>query len=96
MPSMLRECGLATSAGVGQVLSWAAAADPEAALCLNEWGALEGANWQGLVEMAAALKAAGAPLHCLGVQVRCFLWVSVWHMRAQTHAHECMLTNNNT
>lgn len=31
---------------------------------------LEGNNWQGFVDIANNLLSAGAPLHCLGVQVR--------------------------
>lgn len=37
--------------------------------CLNEWAVLESSNWQGLVDLARGLLAAGAPLHCIGVQV---------------------------
>ena len=67
---MLRACGLLTPEGVGDVFRWAAAADPGAELCLNEWAPLEGTNWQGLAELARALLAAGAPVGCIGVQAR--------------------------
>lgn len=66
---MLRACGLLTPSALADVFRWAAAADPGAQLCLNEWGVLEGSNWQGLAELAQGLLAAGAPLHCIGVQV---------------------------
>jgi len=66
---MLQACGLLTPAAVGNVFKWAAEADPAAQLCLNEWGVLEGNNYQGFVELTRALLELGAPVHCLGVQV---------------------------
>jgi hypothetical protein len=67
---MLLACGLLNAGNVSRIFGWAAAADPAARLCLNEWGVLEGSNWQGLVELAREMLALGAPLGCLGVQVR--------------------------
>ena len=67
---MLLACGLATPKSIGAIFAWAHSADPDAQLCLNEWGVLEGNNWQGFVELAQALKQQGWPIHCMGVQVR--------------------------
>jgi GH35 family endo-1,4-beta-xylanase len=71
---MLLACGLLNAGNVSMIFRWAAEADPAAQLCLNEWGVLEGGNWQGLAELAQGMLALGAPLGCLGVQV-CVWWV---------------------
>jgi GH35 family endo-1,4-beta-xylanase len=47
---------------------WAAAADPSAQLCLNEFGTLDSQHWQRFSDIVTGLRSNGAPLHCLGVQ----------------------------
>ena len=47
---------------------WAAAADPKAELCLNDFHVVNGDAAPQLARMASDLVAQGVPLHCLGVQ----------------------------
>ncbi|PNH06784.1 putative endo-1,4-beta-xylanase C [Tetrabaena socialis] len=49
---------------------WAAAADPTAQLCLNDYGLITGDDWQAMVTLVKAMLAAKVPINCIGVQPR--------------------------
>jgi GH35 family endo-1,4-beta-xylanase len=51
-----------------KMFQWAHIADPEAALCINEYEVLDGQLTDRYVELVRGLIANGAPIHCLGVQ----------------------------
>jgi GH35 family endo-1,4-beta-xylanase len=66
---MLRACGLVNAGNLTRIFGWARDSDPAAQLCLTEGGVLDGNNWEGFVELAKSLQAAGAPVDCLGLEV---------------------------
>ncbi|GFR44678.1 hypothetical protein Agub_g5974 [Astrephomene gubernaculifera] len=47
---------------------WAAAADPTAQLCLNEYDLITGDDWQGMLQLVKDMLANKVPIHCIGVQ----------------------------
>ncbi len=47
---------------------WARAADPDAELCLNEWGILDDDKLPTFMRRVKDLQTTGAPITCIGVQ----------------------------
>lgn len=67
-PGMLDKCDLWDTA-FPDAFKWAHEADPDAKLCLNDQGLIEGSNAPNLIMMIKNhLWANGAPIHCIGMQ----------------------------
>ncbi|GIL82378.1 hypothetical protein Vretifemale_11271 [Volvox reticuliferus] len=47
---------------------WAAAADPTAQLCLNDYDLITSDDWYQMVQLVKDMKAVGVPIHCIAVQ----------------------------
>ncbi|GIL91338.1 hypothetical protein Vretifemale_18975 [Volvox reticuliferus] len=47
---------------------WAHQADPDAQLCINDYGLITGDDWQAMITYVSGMLSAGVPINCVGVQ----------------------------